>query len=174
MKYFLGVLALGAFLGTLAFFNFTPFRTVVQQVAFGSPVGTTFSTAKIAAMNIAPATASATSTSILNSDASDRYITSAFAECTGAGSSQTAYTGAGLANLLLRIATSSTAAPVVLSNTNYAANLTIATTAPATYQSTTTPTTSWMQVWASGSYLTFYPNATNTAQCVVGVSYLAS
>lgn len=146
------------------------------QLGASSAVDTVQNTAKIASIVMAPTTASATSSSIYNGDSTDRIIESSFVSCNTVGTSRTAYTGAGLASWLYRAATTSTAAPAVLSNTNYAMNITVSTsTADAYTASSTEPVLGAAgRVWASGSYLTFQPNATNTATCVVGVHYLAS
>lgn len=143
-----------------------------------SPVGTTFNTAKIAATEWSIFSASATTTSLYNGDATDRYISSEFSFCTGLGTSQTAYTGTGLAALTFTAATTSTSAPAVLSavNTNYIFNSTIATSTAVGFVASTTEgvLSGYSRVWPSASYLTFSTNATNTAQCLVGVHYLAS
>lgn len=147
----------------------------LNTVVLGSPVGSTFNTAKIAAINFAPTTGSATSTSILNTDASDRYVIDGFAFCTGVGSSQVAYTGTGLNALTLKAATTTTNAPAGVSNTNNALALTIATSSNVTSNaSTTVATNAFAGVWGSGTYMTFFTNATNTAACNIGVHYLAS
>ncbi len=142
-----------------------------------SPTGSTFSTAKVAEIVWGSIlSGSATSTSILNTDANDRIITDSFAFCSGTGTSQTAYTGTGLAALLFRAATTSTSAPAIVSNTNYAANMTIGTSTPNSYNATSTEgvLAGTSRVWPAGSYLTFFSNATNTAACIVGSHYLAS
>lgn len=138
----------------------------------GSAVGTTFNTARVAQINFSPATASATSTSILNTDESDRYVgNNVFAYCGSVGTSQTALTGTGLASLTFKAATTSTANPAIVTNTNLAVNLTISTS---TVDSYTASSTFGYSRWKSGSYLTFFANATNTAVCTVGVYYLPS
>jgi len=166
-----------AVLGALAFFNWTPFRTVVQSVTnLGSAVGATFNSAKIAEVIIAPATGSATSSAILNSDASDRIIESATYNCSGVGTSFTAYTGAGLQALTLRAATS-TSASVIPSGTNLVMGATVATSTPNQYEASTTPgltSTVANRIWAANSNLVFFFNATNTASCEVKVNYMGS
>lgn len=172
------------------------FPQVQQQVALGSPAGTTFVTAKVAQINLSP-TNGATSTSILNSDVSDRYITDNFIGCTGATTTFTAVTGAGLSTFgwVIKAATTSTAAPAVIANTNLVMNDSIATgTVAAGVASdyggivlvasssiaTSSPfvsnagASSQIFRWAANSYLTFWSNATNTAACTVGVHYVAS
>lgn len=155
---------------------FFPLSVPQVTVQGSNAVGTTFNTAKVAAINIAPATAAATSSSILNTDTTDRIIMDSFAACTGFGTSNTAYTGTGLASLLIRMATTSTSAPANLTNTNYAANLTIATTTAVGYTASSTEgiLTGYSRIWPTGTYLTIQPNATNTAACTVGVHYLGT
>lgn len=145
--------------------------------SLSSATGSTFSTAKIAAIVISPTTSSATSSSLYNGDASTRYITDSFVACSTVGTSYTAYTGVGLASWLWRMATTSTNAPILLANTNYAANITVGTTTvDGNYTASTTEgvLTGYSRIWPSATYLTIQPNATNTATCVVGVHYLGS
>lgn len=147
----------------------------------GSPVGSTFNTAKIASVDMSPLTSAATSTSLLNTDASGRWVKSVETACNGVGSSQAwnaAGTGGGLATWALTVATTSTAAQT--NSTNYVGNIsTIGTSTPweqsasSTVPSTTSVNTD-LYFWPAGSYLTFTFNATNTAACVVSASYLAS
>ena len=159
---------------------FYPLSSIVheQPVTYSSTTGTTFNTAKVAAIVFTPATAAATSTSIYNGDASDRKIQSFFADCSGMGTSFAAYSGAGLVSggLIFSYATTSTANPNTPQTAN-AISISVATTTPDSYNitgaATTTPT-GLQRVWAAGSYATFSSNATNTASCVVGVNYLAS
>lgn len=137
----------------------------------------TFSTAKIAEIGFAPTTASATtSVTLLNTDSTDRVITSAFAYCSGVGTSQTYLTGTGLSALTFTMGTSSNTSN---SNPTTVANafiVTVSTSTPYSYvSSTTTPyPNDATRTWASGSYLLINANATNTASCVTGVHYLAS
>lgn len=170
-------------LGAAAFFGFTPFgKTIIQQVA-GSSVGSTFNTAKFAGIDWT-LTNGATSTSVLNSDASDRYVTSFEVGCQSVGTSLTAVTGAGLISLQISAATTSTSAPAVVSNTNLVGGgvMVIATSTPQFVEASSTASTAVpntgrstiANVWSAGSYMTFWSNATNTAACVVGVRYLAS
>ncbi len=142
-----------------------------------SATGTQFGTAKIAATSWSLATGSATTTSLYNNDQNDRIIQSSFVSCTGVGTSKTAYTGAGLAALIVRAATTTTAAPAIVTNTNYVANYSsVGTTTTVSYQASSTDPvlSSYGRVWPAGTYLSFYANATNTAQCIAGVNYLQS
>lgn len=152
------------------------------QILVGSPAGTTFGTSKFAAVavNLANTGANGTSTSILNTDASDRYPVSVDIACEGVGTSQTAYSGTGLAALTLSVATSSTANPNSNANTNYvgAATLAIPTSTTQVAISSSTAAlpgnTRSGVVWGAGSYMTFTFNATNTAACSVGVKYIGA
>lgn len=174
-------------MGALAWFGFTPFLKIVNNtIQQGSPAGSTFGTAKFAgvAVNLASPGANGTSTSILNGDASDRYISSIKAGCQGVGSSNTAYVGGGLASLQLTVATSTTAAPATNSNTNsVGGGAVVISTSTAVFgiststiagNSTSPGITKVYFVWASNSYLTFTTNATNTAACTFGVDYFGA
>lgn len=141
-----------------------------------SPVGTEFGTQKIAAVAWSLSSGSATSTSLYNSDQNDRVIESSFVACDTVGTSRTAYTGTGLASLIVRAATTTTEAPAIVTNTNYAVNISpLATSTPVVLTSSSTEGVlgGYSRVWPAGSYLTFFSNATNTAQCTVGVEYVA-
>lgn len=148
--------------------------TIVQS--FGTTSGNS-STRSTAGFAFNPTSASATTTSsLLNSDGNDRVITSVDTACSGLGTSQTAYSGSGLAALNFQIATTSTSAPVTLGNTNYIYNSTIATSSTTFYESTSTPglTAGNLQVrrWPASTYVTVSSNATNTAACIINVNYL--
>jgi hypothetical protein len=157
--------------------------TILQGV---SSAGTTFGNAKFAGVTVRLGTAGAgaTSTSILNTDTSDRFVTGFRLACNGVGTSKTAYTGTGLASLQLTIATTSEAnVPTI--TTKYVFPVTSAvpvstSTVNAVIASSTfmgvgaTATSSNSVVWNSGSYMTFFWNATNTAACTEGVDYIGS
>lgn len=199
-----GLLALfGVFsiLGVIAFWLVLMSHQTTQTAS--SPAGSTFNNAKIAAINLSP-TNNATTTSIYNSDTSNRYVLSNFANCSGATTTYTAVTGAGLPSYGWKIqaATTSTSAPVVVSNTNFVMNDVIATGTVASgvasdfggialVASSSIATTTiagiglsgylnnaaaaaFQFVWPAGTYLTFISNATSTASCTVGVYYLGS
>lgn len=148
-------------------------KEVAQAI---SPVGSTQSTAKVFSINMSPATASATSTSMLNSDASDRIVTDTFVDCNTTGTSLTYLTGAGLLAWSAQIATTSASGVGLQGNINYVGNLSISTSTVDAYTaSSTNPAPNPVgRVWPSGSYMTFVFNATNTAACVIGGHYLAS
>lgn len=145
-----------------------------QAVPTGSPAGSTFSNAKIASVIMAPSTAAASSSAaLLNTDASDRYIESIFADCNTVATSRTYLTGAGLDLWRLSFATSSAASQTGNANV---LTMSIATATPDryNYEGTSTSTADYLRVWKTGTYLIPTFNATNTASCVVGAHYLAS
>jgi len=146
------------------------------QILTGTTSGTA-GTQHIAEFAFNPTVATATSTSVLNSDAQDRVVRGVDVACSGVGTSKTAYTGAGLAALTFTAATTSTSAPAALGNTNYTFNATVGTSTTDVYVATTTSNgvnsaTGNSMRWQTGTYMTVASNATNTAACVVSVSYL--
>lgn len=178
-KIILGVVALIIAVGALGGYMYMFSDKETVQPASASPAGTSFNTAKFAgvAVSLANPGANGTSTSILNTDANDRIITGLRAGCESVGTSQTAYTGAGLVSLQVTVATSSTSAPSSNGNTNSVGGgaFVLATTSPQFALSSTTQSTSKVySIWASGSYLTFTANATNTANCTLGADYVAT
>lgn len=173
---------IGVVIGLIVGFvgGYTMNHDKVAGAAIPSGVGATFNTARVATIEWSLAGPTSTSTSVFNSDATDREIESVKVICSGMGTSLTPLTGAGLVSLQFKAATTSTQAPAIISNTNtLLTNAVISTTTPDMYISTSTPGLSgssnsdYVRVWASGSYLSFSTNATNTAQCLVGVAYLA-
>ena len=149
----------------------------VVSPSLGSAAGSTFSTAKVAAVDMSPATASATSTSLLNTDASARWITKFYVNCTGVGTSQTYLTGAGLSTWTMTAGTSSSATQIAI--TNLAGNLTLGTTTSFSQNASSTVASAIaantdLWYWPAGTYLQFTFNATNTAACIVGANYDAS
>lgn len=163
-----GIVAVLALIGA---YYFPQFQTSVGA----SPTGTTWGTARIASINWSLASHLATSTSLYNYDTQPRIIESSFVTCESMGTSKTAYTGAGLANLIIRAATTTTEAPAVITNANYAANYATVATSTAvllTASSTEGVINGYSRIWPAGTYLTFWSNATNTAQCTVGVKYI--
>ena len=160
--------------------HFVPKSQTVQN--FGSStVGTTFTVQK--QLSVIMSLANGTTTSVVNSNAYDEYLTSFNYACTGVGTSQTAYSGAGLANLTVKAATTTTnlSASTPTSNTAANANLSLTTSNISTSTATTVVasssiqdiTTSFMIVPA-GSYLTFITNATNTATCTFAAEVIGS
>lgn len=156
-------------LAVIGAYFYPKFEGAVQGV---SVVGTSNSSAKIASQTMAPATAAATTTSILNMDATDRSISSSFAYCTGTGNSQTYLSGAGLAALTVQLSTSS-AAQDAKANTNYAGSFAVSTSSAWALGSTTWAINDMSRDWPTGTYLNITFNATNTAACTAGVHYLS-
>lgn len=148
-----------------------------QSIVAGSPVGSTFNDSKQVAVNISPLTSDATSTSILNTDGSARWVADfGFVGCTGIGSSFTYpnNTGTGLANLLVQAATTSASGIALGGNTNLFLNMTVPTSSALYIQNSTSTVPVQAGYWAAGSYLTFTFNATSTGACVVEVDYVPS
>lgn len=153
---------------------------VAPEATVSSTAGSTFSFAKYAGVraDLSAPGSTGTSTSVYNSDSSERYITGIRSGCSLVGTSRTAYTGAGLAALLFSAATSSTASPAVQTNTNKVGggDVTVGTSTPnyavATSSATGSGSNAVYNIWPAGSYLTFTTNATNTAQCTFGVDYV--
>lgn len=170
-----GAVVVGAVLGAVAFFGFSPFlKTIVKD--FGTTSGTS-GTQQVATFAFNPTIASATTSSVLNGDTQDRVVTGSDVACSGVGTSKTAYTGAGLAAVTFTMSTTSTANPAALTQTNYVLNATFATSTTDSYVSTTSANvvnsaTGNGVRWQAGSYMTISSNATNTAACVVGVKYI--
>lgn len=146
--------------------------TYVQGISAAS---TTNSSAKMYTLTVAPSTAAATTSSLLNTDGTDRGIIGAVAFCTSVGTSQTFSTGAGLTSWTLQAATGTTPGLGLQGNTNYAVNFTLGTTTSNSFTGTTTQTFySYVQgIWPTGTYLHWLFNATNTAACTVGVSTIS-
>lgn len=166
IKFGLGLVAVIAIVGAYFF-------PTLQAGLGASDTGSTFSTQKTAAIVWTPSTG-ATTTSIQNTDANDRYVTSSHIYCGTVGTSLTPLTGTGLAAVLIKAATTSTAAPAIVTNANLTMSVTLATSSVDSIVSTSTFGTAYWQRWAAGSYMSFYSNATNTAVCTVGVNYVPS
>lgn len=145
---------------------FYPGSTVVQLA--GSPAGTTFNTAKVAAINYSPATAAASSTSILNTDTSTRILTDEFVSCTGANGQGATFTMATttLANLGSQ-GNNNSAATVIATTTTTSQNMYSA-------SSTEGAITYVSRLWPSGTYLTITASAVNSGSCNVGAHYLGT
>lgn len=142
-----------------------------------SPAGTTGSSGKYLSQTISLATASGTTTSLYNGSGFDFAMRAVDITCQGLGSSKTAYSGAGLATLNFKAATSSTnlvTGIVSDINTNYLANTNISTSTVDSYNATTTEgvIAGTSRIWPNGTYLIVSANATNTAACAIGVSVM--
>lgn len=148
---------------------------VRATLSVGSPVGTTFGSGKIASVNITPTDRTATSSSILNTDTSARWVQAGFAGCTGVSSVFTDITGTGLALWQVQAATTTVSGQGAQGNTNLALNLTVATTTAFSNNASSTVPVGVQGYWAPNTYLTFTFNATSSAAvCTVGVVYRAS
>lgn len=145
-------------------------NTTIEQTIAGSPVGTNFANAKVAATNYTPSSSAASSTSILNTDASTRYVTDNFVDCNGVN-------GQGIT---IQAATTTVSSQGLQANTNLAMNTFGTTTTTATNfytASSTAPNPAGVGLlWPSNTYLTFVAtsSAFNSGVCTVGVHYLAS
>lgn len=155
----------------------------------GSTVGTTFNVAKYAGVVIdLSSNSGATSTSILNTDAGNRYVIASKIICPNMGNSFTAYTGAGLTSngLQVTVGTSSTASPAAVASVGATAKVAnafaVGTTTGVGFIASSTLVTGAppAAIWHAGEYMTFWWNATNTpatgstAPCTEGVEYLGS
>jgi hypothetical protein len=146
----------------------------------GSATGSTFNSAKVAETIMAPVSNSATTSSILNSDTSDRVITDYFVACATSTGAVFAQTAAGVNTFQWTAATTTTSAPSNLdgnSNTIFTINLGTSTTDNSYAASTTNSAKVSNRTWLAGSYITFAANATSsnkTLSCEVGVHYLGS
>lgn len=182
-KYLIAVVLLvvaGGVFGGYKFLFSTPKLAAVGTSTAGS-TGRSATQANIYGVNLAAPGANATSSSLLNSSANDYYITALKAGCENLGTSQTAYSGGGIASngLTVSVATSSTAAPATNGNANVVGGGTFAlSTTTGTYVVATSTAlggnTKIYGIWAAGSYLTFTVNATNTAVCTFGADYTTS
>lgn len=157
--------------GAIAGFILAPRQNVSYTVQGISSPGATNSSAKEYTVTMAPLLAAGTTTSLLNTDGTDRFIKDSFAACTGVGTSNAYLTGTGgIAALLVQMSTSTVGSTGLQGNTNYASSITISTTTPWAYTSTSTLAATGVAglIWPSGTYLNITFNATNTAACTVG------
>ena len=174
-----GILVVIGVFAAIALYGAYLYPKAPVQLA-GSPAGSTFNTAKFAGvvMSLATAGANGTSSSILNTDAGNRYVTGVRVGCAGLGNPLTAYTGAGLVSWQLTVGTSSTANPATLSPTNplLSAAVVPTTTPNMSFSSSTALATPLgnAALWRSGEYESFSWNATTTGNCTVGVDYIGS
>lgn len=162
--------AVAGLVAALVVLHFAPVHTVTNTVTAGSPAGSTFNTAKTAAIVFAPISNTASTTSVYNGDSSDRIIKDAHITCTGAN-----FTAANsLAQVTFSAATTAVASLGLQNNPRLALSTTVATSAAEVYVATSSQNTIARR-WNSGSYLTFLTNATSTGMsCVVGVDYIAT
>lgn len=161
MKKILTILGVCVIVGAIAYNYFSPkFGTI----GTGSAIGTTNSTQRIA-QAVCNNQATTTYVSFLNSNATDRVMTSIELFMTGYQSTTTLFA--------VDVGTSTVA--VGTSSTNYflhATNGQIATSTDPVYFASTTPTTTnGNRIWATGSYLNVVANATTTGYCTVKINY---
>lgn len=151
--------------------------TFPKQIQFGaSATGSTFGTAKIAEVVMAPQSRTATSTSILNSDSSDRVVLDAGVNCSGL-SNMFGSTSGGLSTYQWYAGTTSSAAPTasIASNALLAMNVAVATTTSAGFTATSTYTNPYARIWGAGTYMTFQTNGTSSATvCQPFVHYIGT
>lgn len=155
-----------------------PAGKVIKEVTSGntgSPSGTTFSTAKIAAININPQSVTSSSTSLFNGDASDRMVLDTYVSCSGL-TNMFGGTGAGLATYDWYMGTSSVAAPTgtIAGNTFLAARISVATSSPGIgFTATSTYTSSPTRLWRAGEYMVIQTTGTSSAAvCNAGLHYI--
>lgn len=175
-KYHIGAgivaLAIVAYIGYVF-----PMASAPVQQATGSATGSTFNTAKVAEITMAPISLTSTTTSLLNSDSSDRIIDSSFVSCATSTLQVFGAGGAGLLSWLWQMATTSVANLGLQGNTNYASQITVATstTDNAYTASSTQPALGNRgRLWPAGSYLSILSvgSTTNsTLTCQAGVYY---
>lgn len=160
----------------------TPVQKVIQQISGTTTQGGTGQTARqynVYGVNLAAPGSNATTSSIVNNTGNDLFITGLKVGCENVGTSNTAYSGAGLASLTVYAATTSTSNPANVTNTNKVGggNITIATSSSSFIQASTTAlsgNSAWYSIWPNGTYLTFTTNATNTAVCTFGADVTSS
>lgn len=173
-KYIVAVLVLIAIAG--AYFYPESLPTPTPLGVASSTAGATNNDAKRVSIAMAPISAAATSTSILNSDATDRIVIDAGVTCTGL-TNMFGSDSAGLVNYRWTAGTSSVAAPTasVINATLAAMNVTVATTTPDGFTATSTYTNPYARRWNAGSYMVFQTTGTSSAAaCTPYLSYVAS
>lgn len=180
MKNVIAIIAALIVVGGVIGSYFYPQNEVKTVMLAGSPAGSTFNNAKFAGVvvSLQSTTTNGTSTSLLNSDASDRYVVAVRAACEGLGTSKSVGAGAGIAALSYSVATTSTANPSTPTyNFALASSTVMGTSTVNNLVSSSTilsASTTNAMVWAAGTNLTFWWNATNTAVCTEGVDYIGS
>lgn len=171
LKILLGVLVVVGIVGSYYYPRFH------QLAGTASTTGSTFNTAKVAEVAMAPISLTSTTTSLLNSDATDRIVDSSFVSCATSSLQVFGAAGAGLANWIWQFATTSVANLGLQGNTNFASQITVATSATDnayTASSTQTGLGARGRLWPSGGYLSILSigSSTNsTLTCQAGVYY---
>ena len=174
----IGLIVIGI-LGGITYLGMSyPSYSGYGAVATSTP-GVTFNSAKFAAViaDLRTPGSTGTSTSVYNSDATDRYVSGWRIGCQGIGTSYTAVSGVGLAGLTLTIGTSTTASPSKVPSYPYMTGLAIATSSTNLVMASSTNAlvgVPLIAIWPAGTYMTFWANATNTASCTFGVDYFGS
>lgn len=159
---------------------------LVGAVPNTSSTGTTNSARQFSSIVMNPSTGTATSSFLTNTSGTDRIITDEYVNCSNATTTYTAYTGAGLANFLLRSATTTTAnigttTDIATINSNWVANIVVPTSTSATTgqfgatpgvpafvaSSTEGQLVYTSRIWPAGSVLMMEFNATSSATCTV-------
>jgi len=166
------ILVVGLYIGA----NYFGLTNVTQNIS--STAGTTNSTAKIASVSLDFSTTTPTTVSdagkLYNSDATDRIVTEIDYYLSGLGTFSRNATG--VANLTFTMATST---GIYLAPTpNLILSTTQATSSAIDYVASTTPgktVAPQIRVWASGTYLNLFTNATSsTAGGTLVVKYFAN
>lgn len=138
------------------------------QLAGASPAGSTFTTSKEASVVYLPATSAASSTSILNTDANNRFITSGTVACFGTNGQGGTFT----------VATTTIPNLGLQGNTNYAENIVATTTTSSLLMYTASSTegvlTYTSRVWPAGVYETVVDSAVTGASCTISLHYVPS
>ena len=172
LKIVLGVVVLGV----ITYLGMSYPKSVTSVISLGSNSGTNTDAKQVEAVAWDLSTGTSTSVLIPSNMTASQFQLS----CTGVGTSQTAYTGTGLASVTIKLATTSTSyssntptSNTLVSNTNLAVSTTLATSSAITTIASTTQAVGGAsgvsQLLLGGSYATFFTNATNTAVCNIGV-----
>lgn len=179
-KITVGILSLLVAAAIVGSYFFPQSITKIEQMA-GSPTNSTFGTQKV--LGVIMDMSQGTSTSIQNNSASSVVATTLNYACTGVGTSQTAYTGVGLASVSIKIATTSVTSTgstptsnVAVGNTNLMVSTTLATTTSSTLVSSSTVAiggTVLNAIIPSGAFVTVFTNATNTALCSINLDTIS-
>lgn len=167
-------IAIVSFLVALAIVGGYFFPTIKGSFGATSATGTTNNVTSWSSITFLPLTAS--TTSLLNTGASDRAILGSYTMCTSATTVRSYGAGAGLANFTVQAATTSADGSTkgLEGNVNYIVNESVATSTGTGYTASTTEGVIYgiSRIWPVNTYLTFITNATTTASCSFGVEWL--
>jgi len=156
----------------------TLFVLGASRILAASPAGSTSQDAK--QWSIIANFSNATTTYMLNNSGNDLLVTATKVLCENVSNSQTSYTGAGLASWQFTVGTTSTNVPGATVTRSAVQLLNAVAMSTSTQNmmfassSVVTATSSKAMVWNANSYMAFQANATNTAQCTVGVDVTSS